>query len=77
MFLFYVHQVNYCNPVQQLCVERVLKKDEEGCRSSCRGLHADVTHTDDSFAQFITNQVEKQQSNLAKGKLACHEMNLC
>ena len=61
-------QVNYCNPTQYLCVERVIEKTNIGCRTSCIGLHADVTHSDDSFAKFVTDNLQKQQSNLAEGK---------
>ena len=38
-----------------------------GCRTSCNGLHADVTHTDHSLTKFIIDQIEKQQNNLARG----------
>ena len=55
--------------MQQLCVERVRKQKHVGCKTSCSGLHADVTHTDDSFAMFVTEHLEKQQSNLAKGRI--------
>ena len=60
-------QVKFCKPVEQMCVERVRNQIVDGCRTSCSGLHADVTHTDDSFIQFIRDQFEKQQSDLAKG----------
>ena len=59
-------QVSYCNPVQQLCVKNMTQQNH-GCRTSCTGLHADVTHTDDSLTKFIIDQIEKQQNNLARG----------
>ena len=62
-------QVSFCNPVQQLCVERVAKQNHE-CRTSCTGLHADVTNTDDYLIKFITVELEKQQNNLARGKIS-------
>lgn len=61
-------QAGYCNPVEQMCVQRVQKQKVDGCRTSCTGLHADVTLTDDSFTRFIRDQFEKQQSDVAKGK---------
>ena len=59
-------QVTYCNPQQQLCVKNMTKQNH-GCRTSCTGLHADVTHTDDSLTKFMTDQFERQQNNLARG----------
>ena len=60
-------QVKSCDPMDQLCVERV--SEEEGqivCETSCSGLHADVTNTDDDSVHY---QFLKQQTNLKRGKL--------
>ena len=62
-------QVKYCNPISQPCVERVANQNTRQCRTSCRGLHADVTHTDDSFATFVTQQLKEQHTNLADGEI--------
>ena len=44
-----------------------MTQQNHGCRTSCNGLHADVTHTDHSLTKFIIDQIEKQQNNLARG----------
>ena len=62
-------QVRYCNPLTQSCVEKVASGTQRECKTSCRGLHADVTYTDDFFDTFVIKQIKEQHSNLADGKL--------
>ena len=62
-------QVKYCNPSSQPCVAKVAARNQRECKTSCGGLHADVTFTDDFFDTFVTKQLKKQHSNLAEGKL--------
>ena len=62
-------QVKYCNPSSQSCVQKVAARNQQECKTSCGGLHADVTFTDDLFDTFVTKQLKEQHSNLADGKL--------
>ena len=57
--------------MNQPCVERVaidVYQIQDDCKTSCNGLHADVTYTDDLFDTFVTKQIKEQHSNLADGE---------